>query len=70
MSETEIRSCLHFFLFSRDDALRLAKELSFGERAHLSLATLVVQGSNFLLFLDEPINHLDIPSRERFEQAL
>lgn len=69
MSETEIRSFLHFFLFSGDDALRLAKELSFGERARLSLATLVVQGSNFLL-LDEPINHLDIPSRERFEQAL
>jgi ATP-binding cassette subfamily F protein 3 len=22
------------------------------------------------LILDEPINHLDIPSRERFEQAL
>ena len=27
------------------------------------------QGCNFLL-LDEPINHLDIPSRSRFEQAL
>ena len=33
------------------------------------LARLVAQGCNFLL-LDEPINHLDIPSRERFEQAL
>jgi ATPase subunit of ABC transporter with duplicated ATPase domains len=30
---------------------------------------LVAQGCNFLL-LDEPINHLDIPSRARFEQAL
>jgi len=29
----------------------------------------VVSGCNFLL-LDEPINHLDIPSRARFEQAL
>ena len=29
----------------------------------------VARGSNVLL-LDEPINHLDIPSRERFERAL
>jgi len=43
--------------------------LSFGERARLALASLVAQGCNFLL-LDEPINHLDIPSRARFEQAL
>ena len=33
------------------------------------LARLVAQGCNFLM-LDEPINHLDIPSREQFEQAL
>ncbi len=68
-NETEIRSFLHFFLFSGDDALRPCANLSYGERARLALATLVAQGSNFLL-LDEPINHLDIPSRERFEQAL
>jgi ATP-binding cassette subfamily F protein 3 len=69
LNETEARSFLHFFLFSGDDSLRSVRELSFGERARLSLARLVAQGSNFLL-LDEPINHLDIPSRERFEQAL
>lgn len=69
MNETDVRSFLHFFLFSGDDALRPSQALSFGERSRLSLAMLVAQGCNFLL-LDEPINHLDIPSRERFEQAL
>ena len=67
--ETEARAFLHFFLFTGDDPLRPARWLSYGERARLSLAALVAQGSNFLL-LDEPINHLDIPSRVRFEQAL
>ena len=41
----------------------------FLDTARLELAQLVVQGKNVLL-LDEPINHLDIPSREQFEQAL
>ncbi|MEW5872872.1 MAG: ribosomal protection-like ABC-F family protein [Chloroflexota bacterium] len=69
LNETEVRSFLHYFLFSGDDALRPAGQLSYGERARLMLATLVVSGCNLLL-LDEPINHLDIPSRSRFEQAL
>jgi ATP-binding cassette subfamily F protein 3 len=69
INETEARSFLHYFLFSGDDPLRPSSQLSYGERARLLLAQLVAPGSNFLL-LDEPINHLDIPSRERFEQAL
>ncbi len=68
-SETEARNFLHFFLFEDDAPLRPVRELSYGERARLQLALLVAQGSTFLL-LDEPINHLDIPSRARFEQAL
>ncbi len=68
-NETEARSFLHYFLFTGDDPLRPAGSLSFGERARLMLAVLVARGCNFLL-LDEPINHLDIPSRSRFEQAL
>ena len=35
----------------------------------LTVGLLVAQGCTFLL-LDEPINHLDIPSRARFEEAL
>ena len=69
LNEKDTRNFLHFFLFSGDDPLRPTRELSFGERARLQLATLVAQGCTFLI-LDEPINHLDIPSRERFEEAL
>ncbi len=68
-NQTEARSFLHYFLFTGDEALNLVGRLSFGERARLTLACLVAQGCNCLL-LDEPINHLDIPSRTRFEQAL
>jgi ATP-binding cassette subfamily F protein 3 len=69
LNETDARSYLHYYLFSGDQALIKIQDLSYGERARLSLGALVGQGCNLLL-LDEPINHLDIPSRERFEQAL
>ena len=69
MSQTEIRGFLHFFLFAGDEAFVPVANLSYGERARLMLALLVAEGCNFLL-LDEPVNHLDIPSRERFEEAL
>jgi ATP-binding cassette subfamily F protein 3 len=69
LNETEARTFLHKFLFSGDDVFTPVGSLSYGERARLMLGALVAQGSNFLL-LDEPINHLDIPSRARFEQAL
>ncbi len=68
-NETEARNFLHYFLFKGDDALRPTGALSYGERARLQLGLLVAQGCTFLL-LDEPINHLDIPSRARFEEAL
>jgi ATP-binding cassette subfamily F protein 3 len=69
VGETEARTFLHRFLFTGDDVFVPAAALSYGERARLALACLVAGGCNFLL-LDEPINHLDIPSRERFEQAI
>jgi len=69
MDETEARTFLHYFLFGGDEAFLPVGSLSFGERARLALARLVAQGCNFLL-LDEPVNHLDIPSRSRFEQAM
>ncbi len=69
MSETEARAFLHYFLFAGDEVFIPARDLSYGERARLMLAQMAAQGCNLLL-LDEPINHLDVPSRERFEQAM
>ncbi|MGZ6347769.1 MAG: ribosomal protection-like ABC-F family protein [Anaerolineales bacterium] len=67
--QTEARHFLHYYLFSGDDPLRPVGSMSYGERSRLELALLVAERCTFLL-LDEPINHLDIPSRARFEQAL
>lgn len=69
MTETEARTFLHFFLFKGDDVFTPVHQLSYGERACLILALLVARGAN-LLVLDEPINHLDVPARERFEGAM
>ena len=69
ISETDARTFLHLFLFAGDAVFSPVRALSYGERARLVLARLVVSGCNFLL-LDEPLNHLDIPSRQQFEAAL
>ncbi len=69
MTETEARTMLHLYLFEGDEALLPAGNLSYGQRSRLLFARLVLRGANFLA-LDEPMNHLDIPSREQFEEAL
>lgn len=69
LSATETRSFLHYFLFQGDEVFVPVGDLSYGERARLVLARLVAMGCNCLL-LDEPINHLDIPSRTSFERAM
>jgi ATP-binding cassette subfamily F protein 3 len=68
-NDTATRTFLSYFLFTGEEPLKANSQLSYGQRARLSLAQMVVSGCNVLL-LDEPINHLDIPSREQFEQAL
>ena len=68
-SEAECRSFLHRYLFAGDDVFRPVAACSYGARARLALALLVARGCDFLV-LDEPLNHLDIPARERFEEAL
>jgi ATP-binding cassette, subfamily F, member 3 len=69
MSETEIFNFLHYFLIYHEQVRLPTANLSYGERARLMLARMVVSGANCLL-LDEPVNHLDIPSRQQFETAL
>jgi ATP-binding cassette subfamily F protein 3 len=69
LSETEARTTLHSYLFSGDMVFTPIGRLSYGERARLALAQLILSQATLLL-LDEPTNHLDIPSRERFEEAL
>ncbi len=66
---TKARALLASYLFHGDEPLKPVALLSYGQRARLMLALLVAQECNCLL-LDEPINHLDIPSRTQFEQAL
>ena len=68
-NETHARSFLAYYLFTGDEPLKPVSLLSYGQRTRLLLAKLVAEGCNCLL-LDEPINHLDIPSRTQFEQAL
>ncbi len=67
--EWDVRTFLHKYLFGGEMVHRRIGTLSYGERARLMLAILVLEGAN-LLVLDEPLNHLDLTAREEFEQAL
>lgn len=69
MNETDARAFLHKYLFTGDEVFTPVGSLSYGQRARLALACTVARGCNLLL-LDEPLNHLDLPSRAQFEQAL
>jgi len=68
-NETEARSHLAHFDIRGDDVSKPLRMLSHGQRARILLALLAARQCNLLL-LDEPLNHLDINSRERFEEAL
>ncbi|MBN1374085.1 ABC-F family ATP-binding cassette domain-containing protein [Candidatus Dojkabacteria bacterium] len=59
----QVYSMLRRFSFERDDEHKLIRDLSGGEKSRLQLMKIMIDSPNFLL-LDEPVNHLDIESRE------
>lgn len=69
MTQTEARTVLGNFLFSKDDAFKKIGDLSMGERCRAAFIRLYFSGAN-LLVLDEPTNYLDIDTREVMETAL
>ncbi len=69
MTDTAVRNALAAFEFKGDDVFKQNSALSGGEKAKLSICSLVLSGKNFLI-LDEPTNHLDLYSRKALEEAL
>ena len=65
----EVLGALRGYLFTWDDLDKRIGVLSGGERNRLQIAAAVQRRANFLI-LDEPTNHMDIPSCEAIEDAL
>lgn len=65
---TQIRTLLGRFLLKGDSVFKPIDVLSGGEKSKLALAKLLVQGPNTLV-LDEPTNHMDIPSKQVMLEA-
>ena len=68
-TKQDIFGFLAKFQFRGDDVEKPVSVLSGGERARLSVATLIRKGCNLLL-MDEPTNHMDIQSMEAMEDTL
>ena len=69
LTETQLRGMLGMFGLSGTKVFQESATLSGGEKTKLALAMLMV-GRNNLLFLDEPTNNLDPPSRQAVADAL
>lgn len=69
LNEQDMRSFLGQFGLTGNIFHRKISTLSPGERTKLSLAKIMITGSNTLI-LDEPTNHLDLPSQKRLAEVL
>ncbi|ASN07214.1 ribosomal protection-like ABC-F family protein [Virgibacillus necropolis] len=69
MTQTEARTILGCFLFSRDDVFKKIKNLSMGEKCRVAFLNLYYSNAN-LLVLDEPANFLDVATKEVIEEVL
>src|SRR5207248_1327054 len=69
LPEETLRTFLGRLRFSGDDAFKMIRSLSGGEKSRVALAKLMLDDAG-LLMLDEPTNHLDIPAQEMLEDAL
>jgi len=69
LKENDAKALLGQFTFKRNSIYNRVESLSGGERARLALLRLLLKPCN-LLILDEPTNHMDIPSKSAIAGAL